>query len=929
MNLTPGKLIGSYEIKRRLGTGGMGEVYFARDTRLGRFVALKLLLPEFTANADRLRRFKQEARTTSALNHPNIVTIFEIGEAESLHYLVTEFIDGLTLRHFVTDGSISVIQILDIAIQSASALAAAQAQGVVHRDIKPENIMRRADGYVKVLDFGLAKLMPSADGAPSDENLSTAIDVRTDPGSLVGTVAYMSPEQLRGTHVDGRSDIWSLGVVIYEMVARRPPFAGVSKSDIIAAILREEPPLLTNYSPEVPAELQQIVSRMLRKEPAERYQSAQDLIDDLRELKHELEHTARQIPTDRPAARISERTVTFVSTEAATERVDTSKIPARPTSGVEFLISEIKRHRAGATVIGVSIILAVVIALSWFVAQRQRFGRSAPAVTGLQISEILTTSNIREAAISPDGKFVATVTDDNGRQSIRIQQPANAGDSQLLASGDDSYRGLIFSRDGYSIYYLAQKEQQPTSLYQVSVLGGGSPRKLIDNLSTPITLSPDGAQLAFLRGNENGADLLIANADGSGLRVLAHSAGQTVFATFKNNNAPAWSPDARIIACPIMTNTEPLQMSITAIQVADGSTQPIGSRQWYLIGQIAWVSDGSGLIMDGQEKMPPASTSQIWQLSYPNGDARSLTNDLNYYRGTSVTADAATLVTTRSVRVSNMWMVSGFPTSQVNEMPASKNKGWGGLTWTSEGNIVYSSSESGTAEIWSMDAVGNNPRQLTFDKRTNVEPSAPWAHANALIFASYGTGQPHIWSMDGSGQKLRQLTNGTYEDWPDYSPDGYWVVYQSDDAGKQRIWKMPVDGGQAVMLIDKPARHPIVSPDGKWIACYLREGDAWRLAILPFSGGGPVKSFEIPAGVAEQWHGPRWTPDSQGITYIGTRGTSNIWLQPLSNGPARQLTNFNESKIYAFAWSPDGNRLACVRGTDNRTVILIRDFLAD
>ena len=363
MNLTPGTLIGSYEIKRRLGTGGMGEVYFARDTRLGRYVALKLLLPELTANADRLRRFKQEARTTSALNHPNIVTIFEIGEADSLHYLVTEFIDGLTLRHFLTDGTISVEQILDIAIQSASALAAAQALGIVHRDIKPENIMRRADGYVKVLDFGLAKLMPTAESMPSDENLSTAIDVRTDPGSIVGTVAYMSPEQLRGTHVDGRSDIWSLGVVIYEMVARRPPFAGVSKSDIIAAILREEPPLLTNYSPEVPAELQQIVSRMLRKEPAERYQSPQDLIDDLRELKHELDLSARRQPTDRPAARTSERTAASISTEAATERVDTSKIPAaRPTSGVELLISEIKRHRAGATVIGLSIVLAVAVA---------------------------------------------------------------------------------------------------------------------------------------------------------------------------------------------------------------------------------------------------------------------------------------------------------------------------------------------------------------------------------------------------------------------------------------------------------------------------------------------------------------------------------------------------------------------------------------
>jgi len=201
------------------------------------------------------------------------------------------------------------------------------------------------------------------------------------------------------------------------------------------------------------------------------------------------------------------------------------------------------------------------------------------------------------------------------------------------------------------------------------------------------------------------------------------------------------------------------------------------------------------------------------------------------------------------------------------------------------------------------------------------------ARADLVVFASYGTGQAHIWRMDSSGGNLRQLTNGSYEDWPACSPDGQWVVYQSDDAGKERIWKIPIAGGPPAMLIDKRARHPVVSPDGNWIACYLREGEKWRLAMLPFSGGEPVKTFEVAAGVAEQWQGPRWTADSQAVAYNVTRGgLSNIWQQPISGEPARQLTNFSEGQIFAFAWSPNDKRLSCVRGTNTKTVILMKGF---
>jgi Tol biopolymer transport system component len=342
---------------------------------------------------------------------------------------------------------------------------------------------------------------------------------------------------------------------------------------------------------------------------------------------------------------------------------------------------------------------------------------------------------------------------------------------------------------------------------------------------------------------------------------------------------------------------------------------------------MGWVNDGSGLVMAAQEKMPPASSGQIWLLSYPSGEAQRLTNDLNFYAGISLTADSRTLITARTTQTANAWIVSGFPETQVSAVAASKNKGIGGLTFAPDGKVIYSSAETGTPEIWSMDPDGNNPRQLTFDKRTSVEPVVPRG-GDLMAFAAYDAGAPHIWTADRSGANLRQLTHGSYEDWPDCSPDAQWVVYHSDEAGKDRIWRIPVAGGEPMLLIDKPARHPIVSPDGNSIACYLLEGETWRLAILPFSGGEPVKSFDIPAGAADQWHGPRWSADSREITYIVTRGgVSNIWAQPANNGTARPLTNFNEGQIFAFAWSNDGKQLICVRGSNLRTVVMMKDFL--
>ncbi|HZB43965.1 MAG TPA: protein kinase [Pyrinomonadaceae bacterium] len=309
--LEPGRRIGPYRVERLLGAGGMGEVYLADDARLGRRVALKLLPPQFTADADRARRFEQEARAASALNHPNIVTIYEIGRGDSFHFIATEFVDGVTLRERMAGAPLPMSEVLDVAAQVASALQAAHEAGIVHRDVKPENVMLRHDGFVKVLDFGLAKLALRRATAGSSRAPAQP-SIRTNPGVVLGTVAYMSPEQARGLEVDARTDIWSLGVVLYEMVSGRQPFTGATPTDVIISIAEREPAQLASHAPEVPGRLERIVRKALAKDRAGRYRTAQELLNDLKDLRRELEIEAE--------VGRSQRAVTNLERAAATGR---------------------------------------------------------------------------------------------------------------------------------------------------------------------------------------------------------------------------------------------------------------------------------------------------------------------------------------------------------------------------------------------------------------------------------------------------------------------------------------------------------------------------------------------------------------------------------------------------------------------------------
>jgi serine/threonine protein kinase/TolB-like protein/Tfp pilus assembly protein PilF len=387
VNSMVGRQLGSYTILSQLGAGGMGEVYLAQDTRLGRKLALKLLPAQFTADADRLRRFEQEARAASALNHPNIITIFEIGQEGSTHYIATEFIDGPTLRQQMESKRIGLGLAVEVAAQTASALDAAHAAGIMHRDIKPENIMLRGDGLVKVLDFGLAKLI-ERQAARVDTGAPTAVNVSTEPGMVMGTAHYMSPEQAKGPEVDARSDIFSLGIVLYEMVAGRKAFDGDTLSHVIVSILEKDPPPLAHYAREVPAELERIVKKALAKDREARYQTAKDVLIDLKSLKQELELEAQRKRAMPPAMGAAETEATSDDQEA----VETSKAAAsntgdataRATSSAEYLITGIQRgvgrHKAAFGALALALLALVGLGLYLFAGRGQETAIDSVAV---------------------------------------------------------------------------------------------------------------------------------------------------------------------------------------------------------------------------------------------------------------------------------------------------------------------------------------------------------------------------------------------------------------------------------------------------------------------------------------------------------------------------------------------------------------------
>jgi serine/threonine protein kinase/Tfp pilus assembly protein PilF len=403
-SLTPGTKLGHYETLSQIGAGGMGEVYLAQDTKLARKVALKILPEDVAGDQKRMDRFSLEAQAASALNHPNILTIYEIGETDGRHFIITEFVDGVTLRErLLRRDAFLLPEALDIAMQVSGALAAAHAAGIIHRDIKPDNLMLRKDGFVKVLDFGLAKLTAPT-GSEIDSEAETRTRVNTEPGVIIGTVAYMSPEQARGLQVDARTDIWSLGVVLYEMIAGQPPFAGKDVHRQIIAIQEQPAPPLSRLAEGAPERLEEIVSKTLAKSADERYQSAKDLLIDLKRLKQKLEIDAEIERTTSPDSSRSATATDWreAAITAPGVAADTVVAGTRTNSSAEYIISKIKRHKRGA-LIALAAVVAMAVAVVYFAYARRAEQNSPSTIRSLAVLPFVNTGNNPDTEYLSDG----------------------------------------------------------------------------------------------------------------------------------------------------------------------------------------------------------------------------------------------------------------------------------------------------------------------------------------------------------------------------------------------------------------------------------------------------------------------------------------------------------------------------------------------
>jgi serine/threonine protein kinase len=923
--LSPDTQISHYRIVSKLGEGGMGEVYLAQDTKLERKVALKVLPDNVAADGERLKRFGQEARAASALNHPNILTIYEIGEADGANYISTEFVDGETLRDILHARSMSTDKTLDVSIQIASALAAAHEAGIIHRDIKPENIMLRSDGLVKVLDFGLAKL---SENSPNDVDTEgeTRAQVKTAPGVIMGTVQYMSPEQTRAKPTDARSDIWSLGCVIYEMAAGRPPFSGETSADLIAEIVRMDPEPLAQVVPDAPERLDEIISKALEKSPDERYQTVKDLLIDLRRLKKKIDAGSELERSHAPNSLTSgDIGVEGRKTEAlkASTRI-TGEAAGSTSSGAQYLTSGIKQHKFGSAIIG----LVVLLILGGFGYGIYKFLEPPSAETVARNTDSINTQRLtgdgktREAEISPDGRFLAYIRTEGEERSIWLKQIQTNSNIPIIKPGElDGFNNLVFSPDGNFVHFSAEaKEEQAPSVYRISILGG-APTKVISN-GFALEFSSDGKQISYLRFDfkANESSVLIADSDGRNERKLAGRSGKQYF-----EGPAAWSADGRFLAAVIGDDSLPpgLAKAIGLIAVADGSVTELADVRFTNIDDMVWHPTGDSLIIAATES--GLGQSQLWEIAYPSGTKRRLTSNLNGHYSVSITSDGKSLVTGEIYSRSAIWVSPDLKPENAKQVMPDSGDTWG-FGWTPDNRIVYVSDQTGDAEIWIMDADGANAKALTNDRIFKTTPVVS-PDGRYIVYTSSANGGTLV-RIDINGGNKVEIYSGNGADNPDISPDGKWILYSAWIDGISRILRVGIDGGEPQILKDW-AIEPRYSRDGSRFACFtpVEKTQYWsRLAIVPAEGGDEIAAYDTPSNT-NIGRGPIWTPDDKGISVVISLGEKQeLWLQSVDGGPGRQITDIGVPGIARRDYSRDGKRIAIVRAQGFGNAIMLTDY---
>jgi Tol biopolymer transport system component len=926
-----GTKLGRYEIRSQLGAGGMGEVYLALDSDLNRKVALKVLPEDFATKPHAMQRFIQEAKAASGLNHPNIITIYEIGTEGGTYFIAAEFIDGETLRNYVLRSQLSVSKAIEIGLQVASALSTAHAAGIIHRDIKPDNIMLRRDGIVKVLDFGLAKLTERWTTSDVDPDAATKAIVQTQSGVIVGTTAYMSPEQTRALDVDTRTDIWSLGVVLYEMIAGVTPFKGHTASDTSAAILKSDPTPLSEMLPETPFELERIVSKALQKDRDERYQVIKDLELDLKALKRQFELGATQEPS------IQSRATWLVQ----------SPHTARSTAAMSRAASTTEKPKTSKSLwVALVVLIAAGGIAGWLLWQQLKTRTFQPS--NLTVTQLTSRKNdlgetgTKHARFSPDGRLIAYASSKDGSSPIWLKQVTGGGDPFTNRSAEGNAASPVWSPDGQQLAFLSRREGQ-NGIWTMAAFGGAS--TLVKNL--------ERSSRGLVCWSKSGLIYFISQGNLYSLNVTNQQVAQV------SNFDPAKpvergfsiSPDEQQIAYSDIQNG---QSDIWVMPRAGGQPTRVTNDESE-DSQPVWTPDGKKILYSSKRN----GIKQIFMTSLDNRLPVQLTTNDNNTDVLDVSSDGTKILYATGREELDLWSVN---VDQSVESQLTFDTGielWPDVSPDGK-SIAFQSLPPNTGAT----LFKSIPEVKTLGSDAPLTQLAPdgfalrWSpDGKQIAFLRQTNGAPNLWTVHSSGGDARALTTGgiafggyTYlpynrsqtQDF-EWSNDGTTLVYCAKETGAANVWQVSADGSQKKQLSDNTNDrllffNPTVSTDGKIIAWVgLSPADAgkkttWSIWLAQAQDGkaAPVVEGDSVLGIVG------WSDVQNELIYKAIKGTSTAPSLPVEvnlsalNAETRQqrtLTNVKATYFQNIYLAPSRNLITFVTretGADSLRVLPTR-----